>query len=70
LQKDNDTYIEKAIKILENLPAESNKITELWEDVGLSVKNAFDAQASIELYNEFCTKKRCLSCRIGICIIA
>lgn len=70
LQKDNDVYIEKAIKILEQLPAESNKITELWEDVGLSTKNAFDAQASIELYNEFCAKKRCLSCRIGICIIA
>ncbi len=70
LQKDNDIYIEKAIKILEQLPAETNKITELWEDVGLITKNAFDAQASIELYNEFCTKKRCLSCRIGICIIA
>ncbi len=69
LQKDNDIYIEKAIKILEQLPAETNKITEMWEDVGLKVKNAFDAQASIELYNEFCNKKQCLQCRIGAEVI-
>ena len=69
LQKDTEKYIEKAIQLIEELPAESNKITELWATVGLPIKNAFDTQASIELYNEYCTKKAlpCLSDR-NLCV--
>lgn len=69
MHKDTDMYMDKAIKILEELPAEHNKITELWDNIGLKIQNAFDAQASIELYNEFCSKKQCLQCRIGNAIL-
>lgn len=64
-QQDNELFMERALNLLEGLPAEHNKITQRWEDVGLAIRTAFDSQASIELYNEFCTKKRCLQCRIG-----
>jgi hypothetical protein len=64
-QQDNELFMERALTLLEGLPAEHNKITQRWEDVGLTIGTAFDSQATIELYNEFCTKKRCLQCRIG-----
>ncbi len=64
-QQDNELFMERALSLLEGLPPEHNKITQRWEDVGLTIRTAFDSQASIELYNEFCTKKRCLQCRIG-----
>jgi len=37
--------------------------------LGLSIKTAFDSQASIELYNNYCTQKRCLKCNVGIEIL-
>jgi hypothetical protein len=67
--KDEEVYQDKALDLLEKLPAESNKITRLWEDIGIEVKTAFDAQALIELYNSFCSPKKCLSCNIGVAII-
>lgn len=58
-------YIDRAIALLEQLPAEKNRLTEGWNALGLGVRTAFDSQASIELYNEFCSVKKCLSCQIG-----
>ena len=58
-------YIDRAISLLEQLPAEKNRLTERWDILGLGVRTAFDSQAAIELYNEFCSVKKCLSCQIG-----
>jgi hypothetical protein len=67
--QDEQTYIDKAIDLLQSLPAERNKITRYWQTLGMSVNNAFDSQALIELFNNFCTKKKCLSCNIGITLL-
>lgn len=67
--KDEQVYIDRAIELLQQLPAEQNKITRAWADLNLKVKNAFDSQASIELYNNFCQKRECLNCNIGISIL-
>ena len=64
-----DYFIEKAIVLLENLSAEKNNITSLWENIGLPVKNAFGSQASIELFNHFCKPRKCISCPIGASIL-
>ncbi len=64
-EKDNSETIEKAISFLENIKAEKNNITKKWEDAGLKIKNAYFSQSLIQLYNEYCIKKRCLDCRIG-----
>ncbi len=58
-------YIDRAIALLEQLPAEQNHLTQQWNDLGLGIRTAFDSQASIELYNEYCTKKKCLNCQVG-----
>ena len=62
-------YIDRAISLLEQLPAEKNHLTENWATLGLGIRTAFDSQASIELYNEFCAVKKCLSCQIGAALL-
>nr|WP_293842298.1 DUF2851 family protein [uncultured Arsenicibacter sp.] len=58
-------YMDRAITLLEQLPAEKNTILDNWKKIGYTAGNAFDSQALIELYNRFCVPKKCLSCRIG-----
>jgi len=67
--KDEQSYIDSAVNFLQQLPAEQNKITRTWLDLGLKVKTAFDSQALIELHNNFCQKRQCLNCNIGISIL-
>jgi hypothetical protein len=66
---DEQMYIDRAITILQYLPSENNKITREWNLLGYKVTSAFDSQGLIELYNNFCLKRRCLECSIGSSII-
>ncbi|WP_259016722.1 DUF2851 family protein [Emticicia fluvialis] len=66
---DNQAYMDRAVAFLESFPAESNHIIDMWKQLGQSITTAFDAQAGIELYNHFCTQKRCLQCHVGIEIL-
>ena len=59
-------YVERAIDFLQELRPEINNITTQWKSMDQPVKSAFDSQAGIELHNEFCLRKRCLSCNIGV----
>ena len=68
-EKDDEVYLNRAISILESLPAENNKITSLLTASGLEIDNGFDSQAAVELYNNYCKKKNCLNCNIGANII-
>lgn len=67
LSQKNNKYelVDKAFSILENLPPEKNSITKKWSKIGIKAKNAGDSQGLIELKNEFCNFRRCLSCKIG-----
>ncbi len=67
--KDNRAFLDKAIELLEQLPAEQNHITAMWEGLKLKSKTAFDSQAVIELYNNFCSIKSCLNCSIGTSLL-
>jgi hypothetical protein len=66
---DNEIYMDKAVELLENLKGEDNNIISLWKSAGLKVQTAHDSQALIELYNNFCLEKKCLSCNIGTALI-
>lgn len=68
-QYDDTTFTDRAIELLQALPAEKNKILHSWSALGWSVKNAFDTQGLIELYNSFCTPRQCLQCGIGISLL-
>jgi hypothetical protein len=67
--KDEQTYVDRAVELLQQLPAEQNKITKSWNALGLKVKNAFDSQAVIELNNNFCERRQCLNCNIGVSLL-
>lgn len=57
--------IDQAMEVLEHLKAENNYITRQFKALSLLPKNAAQSQGLIELKNEFCNFKRCLSCKIG-----
>lgn len=61
----DNSFIEKAIEILESLPEEQNNITKAYTLWGLPNSNALHSQAIIHLKKEYCDLKRCLSCQIG-----
>lgn len=67
--KDDQRYIDRAICILQQTPGESNSIIAQWKELGIKSKTAFDSQALIELQNNYCTKRRCLDCTIGVSLI-
>ena len=62
-------YCDRALRILEQLPAENNAITRLFVEAGLKSNNAVDSQALVQLRREYCDKKKCLYCRIGFRMI-
>lgn len=66
---DQQSYIDNAINLLQQTPAESNNIIKQWRHLGLGISHAFDSQASIELYTNYCMPRQCLSCSIGVNII-
>lgn len=63
--KNNDELKNKAIQLLEEIPAEHNNIVNGWVKTGLKTENAFDTQALIQLKKQYCDVKNCLRCRIG-----
>lgn len=58
-------YISRALKLLENLPAEKNNITADFVNLGVKITNAFESQALLELKNNYCNYKKCLQCGVG-----
>jgi hypothetical protein len=65
----HDRAIGLGTLILNEMKAESNHIIKRWAQYGIIPENAFESQALIHLHNEYCNKKRCQECRIGIWII-
>lgn len=63
--KSDEALCDRAFDLLEQLKAENNHITRLWQQCGLTAQNAGDSQALIQLKKEYCDKKDCLRCRIG-----
>ena len=63
--KGKEEYCARAGAFLEELKAEYNYITRMWEQCGIKAANASDSQALIQLKKEYCDKKKCLYCRIG-----
>jgi len=63
--KNNDELKDRALRILEEIPAEFNSIIEGWHKLGLRTESAFDTQSLIQLKKLYCDEKNCLRCRVG-----
>lgn len=55
----------EAIDLLENYPAEQNRIISKWSKLGVSVCNAYDSQGLLALHKYYCYRKKCLSCGVA-----
>ena len=62
-------FMDRAIHLLETIKPEKNRITKIWDEIGKSASSAFESQAQIQLYSEYCSMKKCLQCTIGIEIL-
>lgn len=60
---------EEILQLIEKLPAENNSIIDNYKKYGLTAKNALQSQGLLQLYNNYCIPKRCLSCAIGNAIL-
>ncbi|MDX2002747.1 MAG: DUF2851 family protein [Chitinophagales bacterium] len=56
---------EKALQFLEELSAEKNALIDKWSQVRWKANTAYHSQALLQLKNEHCDKKCCLSCTVG-----
>jgi hypothetical protein len=60
---------ERSLQLLEAVPAEKNNVMRIWSENNWPAANAAQSQALLQLYNNYCTAKRCLECPIGLNII-
>lgn len=67
--RDDWSYVDRAVRFLQQIPAEKNKITRTWQQLNCVATNAFETQGLIELYNNFCQRRACLNCTIGSAIL-
>lgn len=57
---------EKALTWLSEIKPESNTIIQQWKSLKVNAANALESQALLELFNQYCQVKKCLSCNVGI----
>ena len=60
-----ETLRDSALTLLERLPAEDNRYMRNWRNTGVSIRNAFESQALLQLATEYCPAKRCTECPVG-----
>ena len=61
----DEDICQRAVRLLEQLPAENNYILRQWKACGLQVQTAADSQALIQLKRQYCDRIDCLRCRFG-----
>ena len=54
------------LAILQKIKSEKNSIISKFDEIGIKTKNGYETQSLLELKNNYCAKKLCLQCVIGI----
>jgi len=60
---------DRALVILEQMPAENNSAISRWAGAGIIAANALESQALLHLQRNYCEPRKCLDCTIGHKII-
>ena len=63
--KQSEKHREQAFEILLQIGPENNSIIRNWAACGIKAANAFESQALLHLYKNYCIQKQCLRCNIG-----
>ncbi|GAA3729805.1 DUF2851 family protein [Flavobacterium ginsengisoli] len=61
-----ESIAEDLIDFMNEVTSEKNAIIDKFNSFGIKSKTAFDSQALLELKNEYCERKACLKCAIGL----
>ncbi|WON92926.1 DUF2851 family protein [Sphingobacterium sp. Lzh-3] len=59
------SYMDKALDLLEQLPAEKNVVVRQFAQYDWPVQSALQSQGILQLKRFYCDRKRCLHCSIG-----
>ena len=68
-RQEHENNVEQVLQLLETVPPEKNNITAVFEADGWPAYHAAQSQALIQLYNAYCSPKRCLECSVGLSIL-
>lgn len=66
----SEKYKERALRFLDELPAEQNSIVSSWSLAGIDATSAEQSQALLQLHKFYCQPKRCLQCSIGVGLVS
>jgi len=67
--KQEEEKCERAMKFLERIPAEDNKVIRMWKEHGIQPTHAGHSQALLQLKTFYCEPKNCVICSIGQTLI-
>lgn len=68
-QQTTEKLQDEALTLIDHMPAENNRIIDIWDAHQWSPVNAAQSQAQIQLYNNYCAQKRCTDCAIGLSVL-
>ncbi|QKG80648.1 DUF2851 family protein [Tenuifilum thalassicum] len=60
---------QKALELLQALPAENNSIIKNFSTLDIKASNAYESQALIHLKNHYCDTRKCIYCPVGVRIL-
>ncbi len=66
IHRGDQSMKDRALDFLEQIPAEENAIMRTWKSSGVEVRDAFSSQSLYYLNENYCSRKKCLLCGIGI----
>ncbi len=61
----HEELTQRAVDLLQSVPAENNSIVRLFTAAGVQCDDAFTSQALVQLRRNYCQPRKCLYCRIG-----
>ena len=56
---------DEIVYIATQIGAEQNSIVEKYKNLNIKIANSAESQSILQLYNEYCSKNKCLECAIG-----
>jgi hypothetical protein len=56
---------DRALQLLSQIAPENNSVIDEWRTLKMPIETAFESQAFLQLYKQYCQPKRCLQCSIG-----
>lgn len=60
---------QRVLNWLDDISPESNSIAKRFNQLGLPIASAADSQGALHLKYEYCDKRRCLECAIGLAVL-